>query len=514
MVQDSRTPSWLDTARPAWRRRKWLALAVFAVAFPGVLGMVVFLPNVYRANATVLVERQQVSEAFVRSAVTSEFETRLQTVSQEILSRARLGDLITRLDLYPEQRRRQPLEMVVERMRREIRLDLKAVEQTNGRGSTIAFTLGYVGKDPEAVATVTNTLASFYIEENLRVRERQALGTAEFLRGQLGAMKKRLDEQERRVADFKSRHVGELSSQVTVNLATLERLNTQLRLNNDTQIRVMERQDALAKRLADSGASSPDAGADRLARLKRELTELRTRFSDKYPDVIRVTTEIATLERALAADAARPASPPAPLPGLKDPRAALDAELRALREAETLLRAAIATYQHRLENAPTREQQLQELSRDYDTTRELYASLTKRYEEAQITESMEQRQQREQFRILDPAIAPKQPAAPNRFRLGIIGLVFSASLAGAAVLVAERLDTSFHSLDDLRRFTSVPVLARIPRIATRTDTRWRRWYFGLGTVAVMVGLLVIVLAAYYLAHDNEQFVRMLSPERS
>ncbi len=508
--------AWFEMARPVWRRRKWLAIVVFALSFAGALSVVKFLPKLYRSAATVLVERQQVSEAFVRSAITSEFETRLQTVSQEILSHSRLGDLITRLNLYADLRSRLPLEMVVERMRRDIRLDLKGVDQTSGRGGTIAFTLSYVGRDPQTVATVTNTLASVYIEETLRTRERQAIGTAEFLRGQLGAMKKRLDEQERRIGDFKIRHIGELSSQVMVNLATLERLNAQLRLNNDAQIRLMERHDALTKRVAEADSSAPDVAVDRLAQLNRELSELRTRFSDKYPDVIRLKAEIANLERRIARpNSEKPeAVTTAPRLGLREAKTAIEAELRSLRDTEKTLRSAIAVYQQRVENAPTREQELQELSRDYDTTKELYASLMKRYEEAQITESMEQRRQREQFRILDPAIAAKVPAAPNRVSLGLVGLAVSAGLAVAAALLAERLDSSFHSLDDLRGFTRVPIVARIPWIATRTDIRRHRWRFCLRSVSVIAGLALVVMASYYVAHGNEQLVRMLLSERS
>src|SRR3989442_15143878 len=116
-------------------------------------------------------------------------------------------------------------------MRGDIKLELKGVEVKGARQATVAFTISYQGSDPATVALVTNTLASFYIEENLKARERQATGTAEFLKVQLGETKKRLDEQEQRGSEFKHRHLGELPQQMETNLASLERLHTQLRLN-------------------------------------------------------------------------------------------------------------------------------------------------------------------------------------------------------------------------------------------------------------------------------------------
>src|SRR5207302_11267397 len=136
-----------------WSRRKWLAIVVFVVILAAVGSLASFLPDIYRSTATVLVERHQVPETFVRSSITGELETRLQTISQEILSRARLEELLTRFGLYPDLRDRVPVEAVVEKMRRDIQLELKGVEQQmSGRSATVAFNLSYRGRDPERVA--------------------------------------------------------------------------------------------------------------------------------------------------------------------------------------------------------------------------------------------------------------------------------------------------------------------------------------------------------------------------
>ncbi len=521
MGDEARKGPGFDAARAVWSRRKWLAILVFAAPFSAAVSLVAFLPNIYQSTATVLVERQQVPETFVSPTVTSALETRLHTISQEILSRSRLEELITRFGLYPDLRKRISPELVIERMRSDIRLELRGVEQRGRGGATIAFTISYRGSDPQTVSLVTNTLASSYIEGNLKVRERQATGTAQFLKVQLEETKKRLDEQEHRVSEFKKRHMGGLPQQMEANLATLERLNAQLRLNSDNQTRTMERRDALTKRLAEadsfSSVGGPDATAARIARLNQELTQLRTLFSDKYPDVIRVKAEIAALERQLAGT--KPDGSPEPEPSasadpavlrLKQTLSEVEAEIKVLKGEEKGLRAAVATYQQRVENSPQREQEFQELSRDYETTKELYRSLLKRYEEAQIAESMEQRQKGEQFRILDPAIPSKEPAAPKHFQLILMGLMLSLGLAAGAVVLAEQLDTSFHSVDDLRGFTTMPVLVSIPRIVTEADGRRRRWRIRLAAVLAILSLTLIVGTSYFVARGNEQLVWILA----
>ena len=538
MTEETRKGAGLDTLLEVWSRRKWLAILAFAFPLAAGVSLTAFLPNIYRSTATVLVDRQQIPETFVQATVTSALETRLHTISQEILSRSRLEALVSRFGLYADLRQRVAAEDVIERMRKDIRLELKGAETRGQREATVAFTISYQGGDPTTVALVTNTLASFYIEENLKARERQAAGTAEFLKAQLAETKQRLDEQEQRVSEFKRRHIGELPQQMEANLGTLERLHTQLRLNADNQTRATERRQALSNQLAEAesllatpalaapvgGSGRPPSRSEtieaRLAKSKEELAKLRTRFSDKYPDVVLLAAEISALERELAdAESRDPKREEKALPQatpltpyvlrLKEALSEVEGETKVLKGEDKRLRDAIATYQGRIENVPKREQEFRELSRDYESTRELYQSLLKRSEEAQLAESMEQRQKGEQFRVLDPAVPKPKPAAPNRVQLFVIVLLGSLGLAAGAVVLAEKIDTSFHTIDDLRAFSPVPVLVSIPLIVTHTDRRRMRWHLQLGASAAFVGLVAIVGLAYFAANGNEQLVSLM-----
>ena len=127
---------------------------------------------------------------------------------------------------------------------------------------------------------------------------------------------------------------------------------------------------------------------------------------------------------------------------------------------------------------PRTEQEYQKLARDYETTQELYRSLLTRQAQAEVAENMEQRQKGEQFRVIEPALASEKPTAPDRPRLIGLGLVLALALAVAAVVVAEQLDTSFHSVDDLRNHARAPVLASIPQVLTAASLRARRRRLG------------------------------------
>jgi succinoglycan biosynthesis transport protein ExoP len=444
-------------------------------------------------------------------------------------SRARLSDVITRVHLYPELRRGAPVEAIVERMRRDIHFDLSGVPQHSGRTATIAFALRYVGSDPYLVAEVANTLVNSYVDENTRTRERQAVRTAAFLKTQLDEAKRELEAHEERERAFTLRHATELPQQVDVNLAALDRLNTQLRLNGEYQLRAIERRERLDHDLADAAArprdiapAAPDTATVELTRLKQELAALSTRFSDRYPDVIRVKAAIAALEREPAAtkgssngDTNGHGAPPAAAGRRPSGEgiAQIDAELAALKQEQGTLRRLITDYEARVESAPLRQDELQQLTRDYAASKERYQTLLKRYEEAKVAESLEQGQDVEGFRVLDAAIPPTAPAAPNRPWLLMLAVAASAALSFAAIVVAEKFDTTFHSADELRAFATVPTVAVIRRISNPAASRHQRLRFALAAVGLIVALGAAIGAGRYIGTGNEPLVRMTERDR-
>ena len=539
MARDPLSPTTDDSLAlrvfEIFRRRALLAVAVFAMVIAAAIAFAMYLPDLYRATALVLVERP-ISESIVRTPVSGELESRLYVIKQEILSRDRLYELIERFDLYPDMRQRAGIEEVLTQARNDIIVQPAGPEQVTGRTKTVSFTLGYTSDSRDKVADVTNAVAAFYVQQNAEMRSEEAIRTTEFLRGQLAEAKQTLDRHEAALRDYTTRYTGQLPEQVGVNLATLERLNTQLRLNGEQQIRIIEQRDKLLDGLRDTsviaratvgGDISPEA-IERLKKIdeqKQKLSQAETQFTDRHPDVVRLREQLAAMERehdqAMAAEkrqreqaeaaalAAAAEDPSAPVPQLRRrTMEALDAELAKLREEEAGIRSAIGGFEQRLESSPQRMQEYQSITRDWSSSKDLYDSLMKRYDEAQLTESMETGRAGERFRVLEPALPPEGPAAPNRIRLLIMGLLLAFAGAAAAVLAREQFDTAFHSVDEVREFTSVPVLVSIPPIGPMPAGK--RVRAALATVSALVLIALVASSAAYLASGNDQLVRLIA----
>lgn len=508
MEDEVRSQSMLDLARAIWARRKWIAVLAFAGPLVGVMSVLAFVPRLYEAKATVLVERQQMPESLVKPTVANELEMRLTAIHEEVLSRARLEELITTFHLYPELRRGGSLKAAADRLRQDIKLEKKSERSAAFREpSTVAFTVSFRDQNPQKAAEVTNALARFYVVSNAKKRERQATAAAAFLKVELEQTKQVLDQQEKRVGDYRRQNSGFLPDQAQMNLLAIERTYSELRMNRDAQARLLERQDGS---VGPGGGidlpSAQDRMAGRLALLKQELAELSTRYTDKYPDVGAKKQEIAELEREIASAPKRTA----PVVAARPARPANDPRMAALKADEQRLLDTVAQYQKRIEDMPRREQEFQQIARDYETTKELYRSLRQRYEEALLGENAEQQQRGEMFRILEAAAVPDQPSAPRTGRLAMLGVMASLGLAAAAVMLAEQVDTSFHSLDDLRGHVAMPVAAAIPRIVTAADRRRRRRRLHLLLATSAAALLVIVGLAWLVAAGNYDLVALLA----
>ena len=478
MAQDSRRDFDPERVRAAWRRRRGLAAIAFLVPFTAAATLAVSLPSIYQSSATVLVERQQVAETFVKSTVIGALETRLQTINQEILSRAALEPLITRFHLYPN----VDMPVAVERMRRDIQLDLRSVRGGGGSGTTVAFAITYRGTDRDVVAQVANALATGYIEENLKVRQRQATAPAAILKSSLDGARQHLDEQDRRLRDFQRRHAGEMPQDLSMNMDAVGRLETQLHLNRADQLRATERRDWLRDALADAEALTGSGAV-----VERGVdAPVRGRPPSASPQVARLRQSVSEVESLMA----------------------------SLKTEEGRLRRDIETYRGRTQNVGMRDEELKELVRNFETAKDAYRNLLIRYEEAKLGASVEQRQTGEQFRLLDSAIPAAGPSAPRRALLLLIGLVGALGAAAGAVMIAEYLDMSYHTVDELQASTNARVIAAIPWIEGRHDPRRQRWRLGVAAAMVVVLLGTVAVATRVVVGRSDVILGLLSRPRS
>src|SRR5262245_16869631 len=300
-----------DFIRMGWRR-KWLILLPFVFVATGTYAVVRDLPNKYRSQTTILVVPQRVPDSYVRSTVTASIEDRLRSISEEILSRSRLELIVHEYGLYFDERRKRPLEEVIERMRTE---DI-AVETL--KGST-TFTVAYTGPDPLLAKRVTERLASMFIEENLRDRIVLADGTSQFLESQLEDARQRLITHEKKLEAYRERYAGELPSQLESNLQVVQTTEGRLQaigesINRDRDRKLLQERllaDLQATDLTPAAGSAAGAGTaattaslvDQLEAARTSLSELQLRLKPEHPDIARAKRLVQDLERKVSGEA-------------------------------------------------------------------------------------------------------------------------------------------------------------------------------------------------------------------
>ena len=453
-------------AELAWvaHRRRWWLIAPAALGLgAGLLGGQL-LPPVYRASTLIMAEQQRLPNDYVKATVTTSLQDRLKSIEQQVVSRENLLELIDAMKLYP-QLRESPPEAAVERARRDITIQM--LGQTT-------FRIYYRGAAATLVADTANRIAEQFIRDTLAARERQARTTSSFLETELDAMRLRLEEQEDRIAQFKQAHLGQLPEQREAIFRSIEQLQAKLRINFDSADKLELKGLILRGNPEAAATEAPPDAPRRLALLRQELADLRARYTDLHPDVIRTQAAIERVEDEIAA---APAALVAPAP------ATAQTELEALREQQRLLGverqrilAAIAANPARLENIPRVEQELLILTRDYENIESSYRSLLSKGIDARLAENLEKRRQDEQFTVLERAVPPAAAYFPNPFLFAAAGLLLGGGVGAGLALLREQADQTYAGADELRRdFPAVPLLATVPLLGS--DVRLGRGYY-------------------------------------
>lgn len=295
-------------------RRRRQILAPFLIVFGIITLVALLLPSVYRSASTILIEAQQIPQDLIRTTVTGYVEERLKLITQEIMGRARLLEIINRFGLYEDLRKRYTTEEIVDGMREDISLEMVSAETMDRRTGrpapvTVAFTLSYEGKDPHKVQNVANALASLYLEANLKTRTTMAETSVTFLEKQAELYRNQCAELEKKISEFKEKHLGALPELLQLNLQTEQQMRTQLD-NVDRDIRTLQdRKVYLEGQLATVKPDSPlidETGRrvldtrERLKLMKSQLVSLKANFSENHPDVVKVKKEVRELEKQVS----------------------------------------------------------------------------------------------------------------------------------------------------------------------------------------------------------------------
>ena len=476
MEENSKNPWDLAAIFGAISRRRWWMIASFALAVITGIVLTLKLPKLYEASTLILVQRQRVPEKYVQPVIASDLENRISTISQQILSRSNLERLIERYNLFAgEEFRNVLLDDKIESLRKRITVE---VSRSRRDREADAFTIAFRDRDPLTAMRVANGLATHFIDENLKVRETQALGTSDFLEAELESTRKRLEEIEKELKDYRSRHMGELPEQLDANLRVLDRLNAQLN-EKEQSLRsarvnlaaLIEAENLARQAVVVSPAQPAATGRETeetmsLPQLRERLAALLSSYTENHPDVVRVKNRIAKLEATGQGSETGQAGPPAPVLSAAEAervrqKAILEGVIRNLEGDIGRIHREIREYQARVDAAPRREQELLTLKRDYELIRSSYNSLLNRKQEADIAVNMERKQKGEQFQILDPARLPEKPTAPDLRRVFAITLAAALALAGGLAFLREISDTSIRRPGEAEERFNLPVLAAV-----------------------------------------------------
>jgi len=459
-------------------RRKWYFIIPFVLISIAAIAYAHYAPNIYRASTLILVEPQKVPTSYVKATVTENIESQLRTITEQIMSRSYLEKIINEFDLYPETRKELPLESVIERMRRCIDVRVK-----KGR----VFSVSFEDQNPLIAMKVANRLASLFIEGNLKVREERAEGTLVFLEKELERVRKLLKQQEKKVSEFRAKYLGVLPEQLEANLRTLDRLQLQLQTNGEALKTAEETRRMLQQQLSqmqtmpmitvDEPTSDEELAPESssLRNLKAYLKQLRLRYTEKHPEVIRIKRLIAQMKNEEKSNEAneegsKEASAneePSWTSQIEAQLAQLDAEISQLKNERKRLKSEIKEYESRVEITPKIEQQLKELTRGYEVTQKEYQSLLDKKLQAELAANMERKQKGERFKVLDQAKIPEKPFKPNRPKIILFGMFLGMAAGGGLVGLIEYLDHSFYKIEDLEQFTGISVIASIPKIKAK-----------------------------------------------
>ena len=511
------------------RRRHMYFLIPLLLGWLVVWGAGWVLPPLYQSSTLILVEQPSMPSNYVTPNVSEDLQDRLQSITQQILSRTRLLLIMDKYHLYEGGHNQRTSDEKVTLMRKDI--DIQLVQREDRKGIT-GFTISYQGVNPQIAQQVTGELTDLFIDENLKARQQHSEDTTSFIESQLANAGASLAEQEAKVRDYEAKHQGELPSQQASNLQILSGLQAQLQseqdaLNNAKQQSVyyqaligQYRTLGDASVTADGGPATLPAIDQQLETLRSRLADLRSHYTERHPDIQSLKDEIARTERmrnqlltgakdqgksgehagdaSSAHDRSNPIQNQALLQ-LQSQQQANKLEIANREQAVVSLKARINDYQMRLNSEPARAQELADLERGYDQSKVNYDDLLKKKNESAMATNMERMQQGERFTMLDPPSLPMRPTSPNRLKLCGIGLGVGVALGVLVVVGFEFMDDRIHNEKEIKALLPTAIIAEIPEIVTLSDRQIskRRMAFGWVTATLVFATILAGSAFTY-----------------
>lgn len=496
----------LRTLRASW----WMLVVPLAITGSIAVLLARTLPDVYYARGVVQIVPPRLPANYVKPGVTLSLPERLQAARAQVLNPQQLQNMINEFDVYATVRHRVPADVVLTWFRSSVRVDVVRAD---------LFTVGYYGYSRTRVEQVAQRLTALMLQEMTKQREALSDNTEQFLETQLEDARKRLEEQERKVAEYRRRYSGQLPTQVDANLRMLQTASAELQSTEEALGRDRLRRDDLARQLESAAPVAPPVTPDDLAiedppagnptatlpagpparqlRAARALrVRLLRRFTSEHPDIQALDRSISELEIAAAAapKGGDPAAPAVPASQLQTALTALDSQIATREAAAKRLRDSVAAYRARVDAVPEREAEWMRLTRDYNTLQGVYANLLSKREESRIAASVDKQAVGEQVHIVEPPRRPAGPISPNRRAVVLIGAGLGLGFGLVLLLGRELRDRTIRAEEEVLAALNLPVVGLVPRIVTvldRRQMRRRRLLWSVAALALCVGLAAV-----------------------
>ena len=493
--------------------KKYVFIAVSLLCLSIIVWGSFLKPEIYEAKSTVFIERSILKNLVKNIAITTTMmDERLRVISYTMKSRNLLLKVIDELDFDIDMNNPAAVEKLV----LDFQENTKIKMVSKAKKGTDLFTVSYRNKDPKLTMDYVNTLVRMAVEENISAKREEAYEANRFLTEQRAFFKKKLNAAVEKISNFRKDKgifmaIDEriIVGEIKVAQDSLEELNIKMSELNakkaSTEKQLKEENIYTVSRL---GSSTGASLSKKILYLHQKLNELLVKYTENYPEVIKIKAAIEILQKQLDSggdqevafekdgDATEMTTLNPLYQQLKEELSKIDLELAALTAKEKHLKRIIESKKAYLRNIPEEKKDLAELERDRDTYKRIDAELVLKIGATEVSKYMEVQDKAETFRIVDPAILPTKPVSPNRVLIILFGIV--AGLAGGfgAVFFLDNMDNSIKTPEGIKASFNLPVLAVIPRIVTEQDKikmkRMDRTVYGLSIayLAVIGGLFV------------------------
>lgn len=431
-------------------RKKKTLFAVVALSIMTLAVLASYLaPKKYEAKSTVFIEKSLLGELIKGIAVTQSMDDSLKVLNYALTSRTLLVKVINEVDFGRKSKSDAEIEQLLAAIRRDI--DIKVNEKDQN-----LFVISYRHQNPRLARDFVNALVQRYIEENVSAKREASYDASKFLGEQIAAYKQRLEKAEATVNQFKSSR-GAVATIDDGKL--LQEIGTAQQKLYDLQLRrrQLEEEKSYAK-------SASDPVRVKLTALTKRLEELRSQYTEEYPDVVDVKGQIESLQKSLGSDRREGSA------GVLTPQELwkIDAELKAVHENEGNLSRYIAREQAVLNSIPNAKASLDKLEGDKANNKNMYDLLFLRQNQSEVSKQIELQDKNTVFRVVDPAVTPVYPVSPNRKKIMLAGIFGGLAAAFGLVLALDLADPSVKTVDGVRGL-GLPVLAVIPLIESEEE---------------------------------------------